>query len=273
MIVCGLIGHPLGHSYSSLIHEYLGHELLLDLKYSLFDVEKDLDKAIEGAYALGVTGLNVTVPYKTRCMESLCGADENAAQIGAVNTLVRTEKGFVGYNTDSIGFSCELDRMQMNPEGKTFLVIGAGGAARAICFTLLRRNAGKLYILNRSLERAEKLATDLRDRFETEIRVFDDEKKIPQETFYAIQTTSVGMSPNTNESPVSREFCERIIKAIDIIYNPKQTLFMSYCRESANGLFMLVMQAVKSFEKWNNVTVSEELIEKTFAYLEEKVYG
>lgn len=137
--VCGLIGNPVGHSISPVIHNSLARLMDMNMVYTTFKVEKgDVVTAVNGAYALNILGLNVTVPHKQAVMESLVDIDPLAKAIGAVNTLVRTDKGYKGYNTDILGLERELIDEGVVLVGSRCVILGAGGAARAIAFYVQR---------------------------------------------------------------------------------------------------------------------------------------
>ena len=157
--VCGLIGNPVAHSISPVIHNRLAGLRGDNLVYATFKVEAgNVAAAVKGAYALDILGLNVTVPHKQAVIDELVDIDGLAAAIGAVNTLVRTEGGFKGYNTDILGLDRELSDVGISLEDKCVVIIGAGGAARAIAFLCAGKKASEIYIMNRTLEKAQNIA-------------------------------------------------------------------------------------------------------------------
>ena len=264
--VCGLIGNPVEHSISPLIHNNLAECENIDLAYVTFKVEKGMvSKAVEGAYALNLLGLNVTVPYKDEVIASLVDIDPLAQSIGAVNTLVRAEGGYKGYNTDIIGFSRQLQDAGIELEGNDVILLGAGGAARAIAFLCAKKQAGSIYILNRTLEKAQELADEVNQTFgiSTVVGVkLEEYSKLPDRQFITIQTTSVGLAPHVDCAPIEEEaFYNKVSVGVDIIYNPGKTKFMklveSKGKKSYNGLKMLLYQGVSAFELWNGIKVSE----------------
>ena len=131
---CGLIGNPVEHTMSPVIHNTLAEELDINMVYVPFLVEKDLQEAVAGAYALNIQGMNVTVPYKSDVLGSLQECDELAKNIGAVNTLVRTKEGYKGYNTDMTGLFRAMNSYGITIKGQKVIILGAGGAARAVAF-------------------------------------------------------------------------------------------------------------------------------------------
>lgn len=277
--VCGLIGNPVEHSLSPLIHNELAVELGLDMVYVTFKVESEVEVAVKGAFELNILGMNVTVPWKQEVMNSLSDIDLLAQKIGAVNTLVRTDAGYKGYNTDILGIKRELLEAGVTIKDKAMVILGAGGAARAIAFLLAAEEAGKIYILNRSIARAEQIAEDVKDKlnynniFSLELT---DYKSILEDNYVVIQTTSVGLYPKINDTPIEdMAFYKRAECGVDIIYNPANTRFMQLMQENGkpayNGLKMLLYQAIAAFELWNDVVVSKDVTEKVYEKLEREL--
>ena len=157
--VCGLIGNPVGHSVSPAIHNNLARLTGKDMVYTTFKVERgDVEAAVRGAYSLNILGLNVTVPHKSEVIDSLVDIDPLAKAIGAVNTLVRVDGGFKGYNTDILGLARELEDEGIELADSKVIILGAGGAARAITFLCSSKGAKKIYLLNRSVDKAQDIA-------------------------------------------------------------------------------------------------------------------
>lgn len=267
--LCGVIGHPVEHTLSPLIHNMLAADLGHDLVYVPFHVEKDLRAAVEGAYALNILGLNVTVPYKSEVLGALRGVDETAERIGAVNTLVRSAErgGYVGYNTDVGGLRRALRMDGVSLTGRSVVLLGAGGAARAAAFLCAKEGAARLAIVNRTREKAQALAEEVRRFYpETDVRALSYEALREQtkegERVIAIQSTSVGLYPHCDDCPVTdARFFETVEYAFDLIYRPQETAFLRRVREAggrtANGLAMLLWQAVEAYELWNETRVDE----------------
>lgn len=270
--VCGLIGNPVEHSMSPLMHNYYIERTGTNLVYAPFHVENDkVGDAVRGAFALGILGLNVTVPHKQAVMEYLADIDEDARAIGAVNTLVYTEHGYKGYNTDGAGFKRSLDTAGISTGGQDCIMLGAGGAAKAVAYTLAKYGANIIYLLNRSLEKAESLAAYINQVFGREVVVplaLSDFVAIPfkEKGYLAVQTTSVGMHPNVNAAVVEEEAFYRLIHTgVDIVYTPARTRFMKLVEAAGgwamNGLDMLLYQGIISYELWNpGVKVDKETI-------------
>ena len=202
--VFGLIGHPVEHSMSPVLHHTLADILGHEIAYVPFDVKRDLESAVKGAYELNIQGMNVTVPYKQEVMAYLTDVDSLAKKIGAVNTLVRCEEGYRGYNTDMPGLKRAMENDGVNIDGGSFYLIGSGGVARAVLFMLLENGAKRIHVLNRSVDKAGTLVKALQEDYEAEITYGDLQsyKEIFLSGAVAIQATNVGMYPNTDISPV-----------------------------------------------------------------------
>lgn len=272
--LAGVIGNPVRHTLSPDIHNMLAEETGYDLAYGAFCVETGrLRKAIEGAWALGLKGLNITVPYKQEVIPFLSDIDPLAEKIGAVNTLVRTEEGFKGYNTDMPGLLRAFKRDGVSIEGEDIIVLGAGGVARAVVMLLEESGAKSVTIINRNGDRAEDLAgavNSISGRNFARPLSMGGYNMLPEDSKYVvIQATSVGMSPDTGKAVIEDpEFYKRVKVGYDLIFNPKVTRFMELCNEagaeSYNGARMLLYQGIIAYEYWTGLEISEELADKVF---------
>ena len=265
--VLGLIGDPIEHTGSPAIHNRLAEKLGDNVVYVPFEVRaKRLEEAVEGAYALGIEGLNVTVPHKVEVMQYVTELDDAALDIGAVNTLSRIRGGYRGYNTDFSGFMRELDKLDIQVNGKNVIVLGAGGAAKAVMYSLKRLGARHIDILNRNKDKAESI---FGGQPNITIRGFRDWRSIPEGKYICIQCTSVGLSPDDDACVIEDEdFFDLVDSAVDLIYKPKETAFMkkvtSHGGRAYNGLRMLVYQAVSSYEFFMKKEVPEEAAEELY---------
>ena len=258
--VCGVIGDPIEHTMSPVMHNAAFKELGLDYLYVSFRVRKEeLGKAVESIRALNIRGLNVTLPHKVAIIPFLDELDPLVERIGAVNTIVNDDGVLTGYNTDATGFLQALLDKGVEPEGKNTVILGAGGASRAISFILAERGA-HLVILNRLLELdwAEELAHRISQVFKKEVRALElDEKNLEMMLEGAdilINATSVGMSPDVDETPVPARLLKPALIVFDIVYNPIQTRLLKEAEaagaQTIGGLNMLVWQGAIAFEKW-----------------------
>lgn len=261
--VYGLLGDPVEHTLSPAIHNTMADLTGQNLVYLPFHVKKgsSMEEVLKGAHALGIRGMNVTVPHKKAVMPFLIKISPEAQAVGAVNTLVRTEEGYEGYNTDVLGLSENIAGKGVSLTGKKVILIGAGGAARAAAFLCGRDRARKLYIANRTEANAWKLKAEVcRTWPELPVKVLSlsDLGAPGERDLIAIQCTSVGLYPALDEAPVTDPaFYERLTHAFDTIYRPEKTLFMKLAEdhgaESTNGLGMLVWQGLKSYEIWTGI--------------------
>ncbi len=274
--LCGLIGNPVEHTMSPVIHNALAESQGHNLVYVPFHVEKEyLGDAVKGAYGLNVLGLNVTVPYKSDVLPYLADIDELAGRIGAVNTLVRIKGGYKGYNTDILGLYRAMCSENIKLEGEKAVLLGAGGASRAVAFLCGEKKAEKVYLLNRSLDKAKALADEVNAAFGRECIVpmaVGDYEKLPEEKLLAIQGTSVGLYPDVDRAVIEdKEFYRRIHTAYDLIYKPAETKFMRLVREAGgeayNGLKMLLYQGIIAYELWNRVEIPEESAKEIYEFL------
>ncbi len=278
--LCGLIGNPVEHTVSPAIHNTLAQMEGHNLVYVPFHVEKgNLEAAVKGAYALNVLGMNITIPYKSEVIASLSEMDDLAQKIGAVNTLVRTEAGYKGYNTDILGLYRAMCSDGVILEGEEVILLGAGGVSRAVAFLCAQKGAKKVYLLNRSIEKAVAVAEEVNSAFGKECIIpmeVNAYKKLPAGKYLAIQGTSVGLYPDTDRAVIEdAEFYEKIHTGYDLIYKPAETKFMSLAKaagaETYNGLKMLLYQGIIAYELWNTTVVSEEKASRIYEILKEKV--
>jgi shikimate dehydrogenase len=278
--VCGLIGNPVGHSVSPAIHNNLARLTGKDMVYTTFKVEKgDVEAAVRGAYSLNILGLNVTVPHKSEVIDSLVDIDPLAKAIGAVNTLVRADGGFKGYNTDILGLARELEDEGIELADSKVIILGAGGAARAITFLCSSKGAKKIYLLNRSVDKAQDIAYAVNTHFNNEKVIpmnIADYADIPGDDYIVIQTTSVGLHPNDTAVVIDDEsFYKKAAVGVDIIYNPAETMFMKLIKaqgkKAYNGLKMLLYQGVSAYELWNDCKISKKEADEVYKCLEKEL--
>jgi len=258
--VCGVIGDPVEHSLSPVMHNIAFEELSLDFVYLAFRVRgEELREAIIGARSLDIHGLNVTMPHKNAVTRYLDEIDSTARSIGAVNTILNNKGRLLGYNTDGIGALKALEENGITLNEKKLLLLGAGGAGKAIAFHAARE-IEELVILNRTPEKAKKLAEVLRKEFNNKINgnAFSTEimKQELRDTDILVNATSVGMHPDVNQSLVSPSLLKPDLYVMDIIYNPLETKLAKDAKavgaKVVSGIEMLVYQGAASFEIWTN---------------------
>lgn len=275
---CGLIGNPVEHTLSPLLHNYLAEESNVNMVYVPLHVESGrLEDAVKGAYALNLLGCNVTVPYKSDVIPYLKDIDGLAERIGAVNTLVRQENGYKGYNTDMPGLFRAMESDGICLKDRSCVILGAGGVARAVAVMLLDKGAKKVYMLNRTLERAVAVADEVNEMAGCEFVVpmaLADYEELPEEKFLVIQATNIGMHPNVEDVVIAdEEFYKKVEIGYDLIFNPGNTRFMQLTKQAGgkafNGAKMLVYQGIVSFELWNQVQIAEETAQIACELVEE----
>ena len=278
-VVCGLIGNPVAHTLSPAIHNTLSELLHKELVYVPFPVDNDqVGQSISGAYALHIRGLNVTVPHKSAVIPYLSGIDPLAEKIGAVNTLVYTENGYHGYNTDMPGLYRALVSDGVTVAGREIILLGAGGAARAAACLCAEYGASHVYILNRTKEKAEALAEELNRAYGKDCMVgmgLSEYQALLGKQYLVIQATSIGLSPHNEEVVIDEpEFYQMVEIGVDLIFNPAETKFMRLSKEAGartyNGLKMLLYQGIIAYELWNDISVSEEMAAHVYERLKKE---
>lgn len=241
-----LLGHPLTHSCSPIIHNELFKQNNINATYELLDILEDeileyLNKIRKGIYQ----GYNVTIPYKEKVMPYLDSLTDAAKIIGAVNVIYLRDGKLIGDNSDFYGFILQLKHQKIDVKNKNVYVLGNGGAAKAIIYALKLMNANVTVVSRRSGFSYDDLANL------SKIDVL-------------INTTPVGMYPNVDASPVSEEVISKTETCIDIIFNPRKTKFLQLANQKNEGLPMLIFQAIKAEEIWqgHKIDYQYEEIEK-----------
>lgn len=262
--VLGIFGHPVAHSLSPLMHNYAAKRLGLPFSYVAFDVEPDaLKRAVESIRALGIVGVNVTVPHKERAAELVDELLGDAAFTGSVNTITNKNGKLVGTSTDGAGFLRALKSAGINPARKKVLMIGAGGSACSIGLSLLRAGVGELVVANRSEEGGKKMI-GLLSRFGEISFVPSASPKAPEHAASAdiiVQTTPVGMKAS-DPLPLAGIKFRKGQAVYDIIYAPERTKLLKLAEKQGaiamNGLSMLVYQGSESFKTWTGKAFPEK---------------
>jgi shikimate dehydrogenase len=258
-----LLGKKLGHSLSPQIHNLIFRKLGIEGQYDLLEVENSvLDATIEKLpekYA----GVNVTIPYKVAVMKNLNFVSPEAKAIGAVNTICFKNGEKRGYNTDYFGFGLLLAHNNIAVENKDIVVLGSGGAARAVLQYLVDNCAKSITVASRNPQ-------DISNKFSAFaalpriICVNYEQLSASGGGDIIVNTTPVGMYPDMKASPIPQEIVAGYGAVVDLIYNPAETLFMSFAkkvgRKNCNGLYMLVAQALAAEEIWLDREINREII-------------
>ncbi|SFA95274.1 MULTISPECIES: shikimate dehydrogenase [unclassified Bacillus (in: firmicutes)] len=253
-----VLGDPIEHSLSPIMHNDLLGYYKIDAHYHPLRVKKeDLPNAVKGLKAIGASGFNVTIPHKTSIMPLLDRIDELALKIGAVNTVVKEAGQFVGYNTDGPGFIRGLEQAIDSIQNRKALIVGAGGAARAIYFSLAQKGVKKIDIANRTVSKAEELISECPYSVDSIAISLEEIEGQLSDYDLIIQTTQIGMYPQTNEQPLSLKSLNKDAFVCDIIYNPFESQFLREARINGcgtqNGIEMFVFQGALAFEKWTGI--------------------
>jgi shikimate dehydrogenase len=256
--VCAVLGDPIAHSLSPTMHNAAFEALGLDFVYLAFRVQTEgLESAISGAKQLGIHGLNITMPCKEAVATYLDAVDPAARTVGAVNTVVNDNGEFVGHNTDGMGAVKALEDHNASLQGKRVLLLGAGGAGKAIAFHVAQE-ASRLDILNRSGQIASRLARALGERSSSKITgsVLSSAKtrRKLESADILINATSVGMHPQADQSLVDPSWLRPDLVVMDAVYNPRETQLVKDAKragaEVVDGIEMLVHQGAAAFQMW-----------------------
>jgi shikimate dehydrogenase len=275
----GLLGSPVAHSLSPMMHNEAFRQLGLDYVYLCFDVgEEDLETAVKGLKACGIRGFNLTMPDKNRMAELADELSLAARLTGAVNTVVNENGRLIGHNTDGTGFLRSAADAGVTVRGAAMTIFGAGGASSAICAQAALDGLKKLYIFARPSSRFHERTLRLTETISrtTGCRaVLCDQndrtalKGALEESVLLVNATSVGMAPDTDKSVLEDvSLLHPGLTAADIIYNPRETRFLRLAREAGcrtfNGMFMLLYQGAEAFRIWTGCDMPVELIRRKY---------
>lgn len=280
--VYGIIGNPVKHSLSPVMHNTAFAELGVDAVYELIPLEEDeLEEFFDQLRQddCPVFGVNVTVPYKEKVIKHLDSLAPFAEKVGAVNTIViDKDRKLVGYNTDGPGFMSHLVELQFDPTGKNIMILGAGGSARAIITTLclIPDRPLSIKVYNRTPQRIEELLNDLKTRLDIGIveSVISVDDLNVRDADLLINTTSIGLGRD-DPSLIEEDALHPGMLVYDLIYNPKETMLLKMARQqgamTANGLGMLFYQGVLALQHWANTQIDDEVKIKMRLALEKTV--
>lgn len=259
--IYGLIGEKLGHSFSPQIHREIFKKLEIEGEYKLFELQvEELKSALLEYKAQGVKGLNVTVPYKIKIMACLDLLSIEAEKIGAVNTIALDNGVLTGYNTDYHGFGMTLAKNRVPVNNQSAVILGTGGVSKAVGQYLQDNRIKSITYISRSPGDGVKSYDEITDLKGDMI----------------INCTPSGMYPKTEVSPVSYGVLNNFCTAIDLIYNPEETLFLKQAKESGlktvNGLYMLVSQAVAAQKIWHGIEFPEAQVDEIYHRIKALLY-
>lgn len=276
-----VIGNPISHSSSPVLHNFWLKKYGIDAEYEAIHIEKDNLKAeFQKLMEKGYTGLNVTVPFKEQVMKLCDEIDFNVKIIGAVNTVHLTEEGIIkGYNTDHSGFYKNISSGLSSGEdlsNKKAFIIGCGGASRAVVYSLLKNNTDKIFISNRTKEKADILKSEISKYMpeaDIDVILWEEKDLYLKESDIIINTTSLGMK-SKQDLDIPMDNIKKTALFTDIVYTPLETLFLRKASTQGNrtvdGLGMFLYQAAYSFEIWFGIKpeVDNEAVQivKDFIY-------
>jgi shikimate dehydrogenase len=253
-----IVGDPVEHSLSPAMQNAAFQASNFNAIYVALKVTSSmLNKAVEGFKAINLVGFNVTIPHKIAVIKHLDQLNLSAEEIGAVNTVVHSDGKLIGYNTDGPGALAALREANVDPRGMSVVILGAGGAARALAYSLAP-TAERLTILNRTAKKASQLAREV-ERAKGKHVVWGglESKNLQRELTASnllVNATSLGMYPHYDESPVKAEFLHGSLIVFDIIYNPQRTRLIHEAEmvgaKTVGGMMMLVYQGALAFELW-----------------------
>jgi len=271
--VVGVIGYPVGHSLSPQIHNAAFRDQRVDLVYVAFSVSPEqLGAAVEGIRALGLRGVNVTVPHKETIRTHLDDLDPLARRIGAVNTVVNNGGRLTGHNTDVAGFQAALRALRPGGgRGLNCLLTGAGGAARAVLAGLVEEGAREVCVYNRTLERAVRLCAEAASWGKTACRSITEAEmaEVGAAADLIVNATSVGLmgAGEVKESAVPVDIISSHHVVVDLVYGQHSTALVEAARavgaSAADGKEMLVMQAASSYQLWTGLLPPVETMRKS----------
>ena len=268
--VCGVIGDPIEHTLSPTIHNAAFNHLNLDFVFLAFQVKAaDLEKAIQGMRGLGIHGLNVTMPHKSTVISFLDEVDPIVKFLGSANTILNNEGRLSGFNTDGVGALKALRENGVELSEKKVLLLGAGGAAKAIAFSLAEE-VGELVVLNRTADKAKELAAVLGQSFGKKVvggpLSSDTIQKNLRDSDILINATKVGMHPRESQTMVEPQWLRSDLTVMDIVYNPIETRLAKDAKavgaKVINGVEMLIYQGAASFELWTSRSAPIEVMRR-----------
>lgn len=273
----GLLGNPVEHSVSPLLHNTINALLGIDAVYLPMKVEKNrLGEMVEGLRACNFTGFNVTIPFKEEILRYVDQMSDEVRLVGSANTINNSDGRLIACNTDAEGFVRAFEEDTGNSfTAKKVIILGAGGTARSLAAKVASKGAVKLHLINRTIEKADKIAAMIKSRYPVICKTADFKDRILlqniiKESDIVINTTSVGLHPNTEECPLGEDILfDRKQTVYDVIYNPFKTKLLRLAErtgcKTANGIGMLFYQGILAYEIWMDVKIPEDTLKGLYA--------
>jgi shikimate dehydrogenase len=267
-----VIGNPVENSLSPVMHNAALIHLKLENEFQYGKMKIETDELITFVELIrmgNIYGANVTIPHKINIKQYMDALTPEAELIGAVNTIFKKENKIIGHNTDGIGCLNALKEQGIDVKDKKIALLGAGGAARAIAFTIATHNPKKITIINRTVEKGLELSNEIKNKLKVDISSdnYDNIKNILTECDILINTTSVGMKgKNINQSLIHKDYLHEKITVMDIIYTPEKTKLLIDAEEKGckiiKGIGMLVHQGAEAFKIWTNKEAPIDIMKK-----------
>ena len=255
----GVLGEKLPHTYSPIINKRIMELIGVEGAYKKFELPKgNMEKFIDGIKLLDIRGFNVTIPYIEVVMSYLDYVSVEAESIGAVNTVLNKHGKLYGYNTDYFGFHSTLEIANIDVKDKIAVILGSGGASKALREVLLNSGAKEVYIVSRKPNESSEKSRDER------VKLINYEELEEISGYLLVNSTPIGMYPNIEKSPVREEIISKYEAVVDIVYNPTETEILKIAKKLGKvyvgGLYMLVGQAVKAEEIFHGIEIDKEVI-------------
>ncbi len=261
----GLLGKKLSHSYSAIIHNIFYEITGIKGNYKLYEVssKEEISNFLQMCKNNDIHNLNVTIPYKKEVFQYLDVISEQAKKIGAINTITYKDNKFYGDNSDYFGFLKTLENQKIQIKDKDWIILGSGGSHESVKVALKDKGANVIKVVSRNKRNKSFISYE-------ELEIIS-----PKSYYGLVNTTPVGMYPNVNKCVVSELIIKKFSCAIDLIYNPLETVFLSIANknglQTANGLYMLVAQAIKSQEIWLGRSFDSQLINEIYEKMSDKL--
>ncbi len=267
----GVIGYPIEHSLSPIMHNAALAEMGADFVYLPFAIApENLEQAIQGFAAIGIQGFSITIPHKQAIMPLLSEISEVAEAIGAVNTVWRTEKGWSGTNTDAEGFLAPLRSMQQNWNQSVAVILGNGGAARAVVAGCMELGCAEIHIVGRDAQKLEAFSQSWNCLPGLKVRSWETLSELLPRADLLVNATPIGMSPHVDKSPLTLKEADQLkagVIAYDLIYTPNPTIFLQQVRDrggvAIDGLEMLIQQGAAALQIWTQQPVPVDTMRQT----------
>lgn len=265
----GLFGHPVGHSRSPHMHNAAFRAKGIPYVYVAFDIQPGrIGTAVESIRSLGMRGVNVTIPYKVEVVPYLDRITPEAEMIGAVNTIVYENGELIGHNTDGTGYVRSLlEETGISLPETDVLVLGAGGAARAVVTALALHGAKGIFVANRTREKGDQLTERISKLCTSRSLSMEEIPKLVEQVQLVVNTTSLGMHPATQEVPIDPAWLQKGQVVSDLIYNPRETRLLREAKQRGatvhGGLGMFIYQGAEAFTLWTGLEAPIDIMRQT----------